>query len=145
MKQTLWAVSILALAMIPLNVPGQDRKKVSDKELAEMMQKKLRITHSVLDGVAVGDFQRVTHGSDELIRLAKSETWQLSLSPRYEMHSAEFIRATERLRSKAREKNMDGVALAYVEMTLSCLRCHQSVREQQPDGRLDLNLRPPPQ
>jgi hypothetical protein len=76
-----------------------------------------------------------------LIKLAKSETWQLIRSPYYERHSADFIQRTESLVKKAKEKNMDGAALAYVEMTLSCVRCHQYVREHRRDASVPLNMR----
>src|SRR5262249_13817071 len=88
-------------------------------------------------GVAVADFKKIAGGGEELIRLAKSETWQLIRSPFYERYSADFIATTEKLVKKAKEKNMDGAALAYVEMTLSCVRCHQYVREHRRDARLD--------
>jgi len=142
MKRTIYSVTLLTLAIIPFNSSGQDKKKDRDEVLAEMMQKKLKNAHLVLDGVAVGDFKKIGNAGEELIRLAKSETWQLILSPHYERHSADFIRATESLVKKAQEKNMDGTALAYVEMTLSCVRCHQYVREHRRDARLNLPLLP---
>jgi hypothetical protein len=138
MKRIVCAATAFALAAIPFNLSGQDKKKDSDQVLAEMMQKKLHSAHIVLDGVAIGDFKKIAQGGEELNRLAKSETWQLIRSPTYERHSADFIRATDNLVKKAREKNMDGAALAYVEMTLSCVRCHQYVREHRRDARLDL-------
>ncbi|MBI2806436.1 MAG: hypothetical protein HYX68_15760 [Planctomycetes bacterium] len=137
MKRIICAATALALITIPFNVSGQDKKKDRDEILAQMMQKKLKSAHLVLDGVAIGDFKKIANGGEELIRLAKSETWQLIRSPHYERHSADFIRATGNLVKKARDKNMDGAALAYVEMTLSCVRCHQYVREHRRDARLD--------
>ena len=50
-------------------------------------------------------------------------------TPRYELHSNEFRRAAEAIVQKSKEKNIDGVALAYVDMTLTCVRCHDYVRE----------------
>jgi hypothetical protein len=137
MKRILCGVTVFALALIPFNVSGQDKKPDRDEVLAAMMQKKLKSAHLVLDGVAIGDFKKMAGGGEELIKLAKSETWQLIRSPHYERHSADFIRATETLVKKAKEKNMDGAALAYVDMTLSCVRCHQYVREHRRDARLD--------
>lgn len=138
MKRFICAAMALALATIPFNITAQDKRENRDEILAAMMQKKLKSAHLVLDGVAIGDFKKVAHGGEELIRLAKSETWQLIRSPHYERHSADFIRTTDNLVKKAQEKNMDGTALAYVEMTLSCVRCHQYVREHRRDARLDL-------
>jgi hypothetical protein len=137
MKRILCAMTMLTVALIPFHAAGQDKKEDRDEILAKMMQKKLKNAHLVLDGVALGDFKKIAHGGEELVRLAKSETWQLIRSPHYERHSADFIRATEKLVKKAQEKNMDGAALAYVEMTLSCVRCHEYVREHRRDARLE--------
>jgi cytochrome c556 len=138
MKRILFAVTMLTLALIPFSAAGQEKKEDRDEVLAKMMQKKLKSAHTVLDGVVTADFKKVANGGEELIRLAKSETWQLIRSPHYETHSANFIRATEKLVKKAQEKNMDGTALAYVEVTLSCVRCHEYVREHRRDARIDL-------
>lgn len=143
MKRILCAVTVLTLALIPFNVAGQGKKEERDEILAKMMQKKLKSAHLVLDGVVMADFKKVANGGDELIQLAKSETWQLIRSPLYETHSANFIRATEKLVKKAQEKNMDGMALAYVDMTLSCVRCHEYVREHRRDARIDLESSQP--
>jgi hypothetical protein len=135
MKRLILTLIALAALVVPFRAVGQD-KGDRDELLAKMMQKKLKSAHLVLDGVAVGNFKQMESGGEELIRLAKSETWQLIRSPNYEIHSADFVRATEKLVKKAKEKNMDGAALAYVEMTLSCVRCHQYVREHRRDARL---------
>ncbi len=126
------------MALLPFHASGQDKKRDRDEILAEMMQKKLKSAHLVLNGVALGNFKMMTDGGEELIRLAKSETWQLIRSPYYERHSKDFIRSAENLVKKAKEKNADGAALAYVELTLSCVRCHQYVRE----GRRDVRFVP---
>ncbi len=144
MKSVLCSMTVFTLALIPFSVSGQDKKNDKDEVLAEMMRKKLKSAHLVLDGVAIGDFKKIATGGEELIRLAKSETWQLIRSPHYERHSADFVRAAESLVKKAKEKNMDGAALAYVDMTLSCVRCHQYVREHRRDVRLYPEFLPGP-
>jgi cytochrome c556 len=128
MKRVLLAVTILSMALTPLGVSGQGKKQ-RDNVVAEMMQKKLKSAQLVLEGVAIADHKKITQGAEDLIQLAKTTTWQLVRSPRYEMHSNDFIRAAENLVQKARDKNVDGAALAYVEMTLTCVRCHQYVRD----------------
>jgi len=45
------------------------------------------------------------------------------------MNSNDFRRAAETMIQQAKAKNTDGIALAYVDMTLSCVRCHKYVRE----------------
>ena len=128
MKRVLCAATILSMSLMPLSVSGQGKKN-RDNVVAEMMQKKLTSAQLVLEGVAIGDHKKIERAAEDLMQLAKSTTWQLVRSPRYEMHSNDFIRAAENLVQKARDKNVDGAALAYVEMTLSCVRCHQYVRD----------------
>jgi hypothetical protein len=141
MKRVICVVALSMLGTIPFGANGQDKKQPDrDEILAAMMQKKLKSAHLVLDGVAIADFKKVQTGGEELIKLAKSETWQLIRSPHYERHSADFVHRTETLVKKAKEKNIDGTALAYVEMTLSCVRCHTYVREHRRDARLPAEL-----
>jgi hypothetical protein len=45
------------------------------------------------------------------------------------VQSNEFRRAVENLQEKAAQKNLDGAALGYVELTFSCVKCHKYVRE----------------
>jgi hypothetical protein len=59
-------------------------------------------------------------------------------APRYEVFSNDFRRSAETLIRKAKDKNMDGTTLAFFEMTVSCVRCHQYMREVR-DARLPAN------
>jgi hypothetical protein len=56
-------------------------------------------------------------------------------TPKYELQSNEFRRAAENVVAKAKLRNIDGVTLAYFELTMSCVRCHGYVREIR-DARL---------
>ena len=55
--------------------------------------------------------------------MSKQAEWQVIASPRYLLHSDELQRALTKLVKSARAKNTDAAALAYVEMTLTCVRC----------------------
>ena len=71
MKRIICAATAIVLTAMPFAVSGQD-KKDRDEILAAMMQKKLKSAHLVLDGVAIGDFNKITNGGEELIRLGFS-------------------------------------------------------------------------
>ena len=45
------------------------------------------------------------------------------------MQTNNFRRALETLTQKAKAKNLDGATLAYVDMTVTCVRCHQYCRD----------------
>lgn len=131
-KFFVFGVAFLLLALMgqapaPSQTPG--------KKVEKLMVAKLKHSQTLLEGIAIGDFKKITASAEELIELTKTEEWLMHKTPRYEMHSNEFRRSAETLVRKAKDKNMDGTTLAFFEMTMSCVRCHQHVREIR-DARL---------
>jgi hypothetical protein len=100
-----------------------------DKKLAELMHKKLEHSEKVLEGLAVNDFKMIAKHADELIEISKEAEWKVIKTPQYEIHSSDFRRTAESLVKNAKEKNLDAAALNYVELTLTCVKCHKYVRE----------------
>jgi hypothetical protein len=134
MKKTL----VLAiLVMVPVGVPGPMGQVQGQEGLSKLMASKLKNSQRLLEGLALADFDKISRSAEELIQLSKTAEWMVLKTPRYELHSNEFRRAAETVLRKARAKNLDGAALAYFDMTMTCLRCHQYVREQR-DARLPL-------
>ncbi len=125
--------ALLCLAVGPAVVGGSGQQP---KTAQDLMRKKLAHSQKVLEALALNDFAAIRTHAEELILIAKDVQWRIVKSPRYELHSNEFMRACEGLIEKAREKNTDGAALSYVDLTLSCVRCHKYVREQR-DTRLN--------
>ena len=98
-------------------------------KVADLMRKKLTHAQKVLEGIAVNNFDQIGRSAEELILISKSAEWRVINSPQYEVHSNGFRRAAESLIEKAKDKNVDGAALAYVDLTLSCVKCHKYVRD----------------
>jgi hypothetical protein len=97
--------------------------------LNKLMVEKLDNSKLVLEGIALGDFKKITRSAETLIQLSKTAEWFVYKTPRYELYSNEFRRAAESMAQKAKDKNLDGATLAYFELTMACVRCHQYVRE----------------
>jgi hypothetical protein len=107
---------------------GQDNK--TPKRVSELMRKKLEHSQKILEGIAVNDSKVIAQKADDLIDLSKQVEWRVFKTPQYEIHSNEFRRNAESLVKAGKDKNVDAAALAYVEMTLTCVRCHKYVREE---------------
>lgn len=119
--------ALAALVALTLTVlPGHSAEQDAMKKL---MTRKLENAQKVLEGVAVNDFDLVAKHADELIAVSKAAEWRVLKTPQYELYSNEFRRAAETMIQQAKAKNGDGVALAYVDMTLACVKCHKHVRE----------------
>lgn len=134
MKKTFVILAIFALCM-GFGVQTPAPTQAQQAQTSKLMASKLKNSQILLEGIAIGDFKKITNAAEELIQLTKTEEWFMLKTPRYEMHSNEFRRAAETLIQKAQAKNMDGTTLAFFEMTMSCVRCHQYVREVR-DARL---------
>jgi cytochrome c556 len=126
MKKIIFAAVILALAGL-LSPEGSSQPQ--NPNLAKVMKEKLRNSQIMLEGMALQDFAKIKRSADELLQLSKTAEWMAFKTPRYEMQNNEFRRAVETIYQKAKESNMDGVALAYQDMTMACIRCHRYVRE----------------
>jgi hypothetical protein len=122
----------LLLAGPALTGRGDEPKKGKDDKgkLSELMQKKLKHSQKVLEGIALGDFKIIADNADELVLISKDAEWKSVKTPRYEIFSNEFRRAAEDMIQNAKDKNLDRAALNYVELTLSCVKCHRFVREE---------------
>ena len=110
-----------------MNGHGPEPKRESKKN--ELMQKKLSHAQKVLEAIALGDFEKISKEAGELTILSKKASWLAVKSPRYDMFSNQFRRSLEALAENAKENNLDAAALSYVEMTLTCVKCHKHVRE----------------
>jgi len=136
-----WLGLVLALLagsalLLPVSAGGGKKS-----EVAKIMAQKLKASQILLEGLALGDFDKIGNNAEKLIQLSKTEEWMVLKTPRYEVHSNEFRRAAEAIVQKAKAKNLDGVAYAYVDLTMTCVRCHQYVREVR-DASLPRELSP---
>jgi hypothetical protein len=84
----------------------------------------------VLEGVAVKDFDLIVNNAEELVQVSKTAEWKVHKTAQYERYSNDFRRSAETLIEQAKAKNLDGATLAYVDMTLTCVKCHKHVREE---------------
>ncbi len=125
MLKKLIVVVGLTLSVLPFAVG----RGVGFEPATELMRRKLSHSQKVLEGIAVKDFEEIAASAEELIAISKEAEWQVLKTPAYELYSNEFRRSAETLVKNAKDKNLDAAALAYVDMTLTCVKCHKHVRE----------------
>lgn len=100
-------------------------KKVAMKAF---MRKKLESSQSVLEGLALEDFDLIARGARQLQATSAAAEFMVVHDPIYTGHADEFRRIVDKLEKAAKEKRIDGATLAYVDMTMSCVECHKYVR-----------------
>lgn len=96
--------------------------------IGKFMRQKLDHSQKVLEGITLEDFSMIERNSLALAALSQAASWQVLKTPEYVTYSAEFLQLANSLTRAAREKNIDGATLAYVQLTLNCVNCHKHVR-----------------
>jgi hypothetical protein len=121
--------AIVAASLLILSASGLLAHDPEPKTVSELMQRKLTFSQKVLEGIALNDLNKVADNAEELIEISKAAQWHVLKTPRYELYSNEFQRAAEGIVKNAKGKNLDAATLSYVELTLTCVKCHKHVRE----------------
>jgi hypothetical protein len=99
------------------------------KDRNTFMQLKLRNAQLILEGVSVKDFKLIESSAETLVLLSQKAQFQMGNIPGYERYGDEFRRTAESLIRLSKDKNLDGAALAYVQLTTNCVNCHRHLRE----------------
>lgn len=110
-----------------------DGPKLDD--VGPFMRMKLAHSGEVLEGLALEDFGKIAQGANALALASQASSWQVLQTEDYARYSAEFRRSCESLRSAARAENLDGAALAWMEVTMKCIQCHRYVRSAERESR----------
>jgi len=105
-------------------------KKPGNKKVAmkAFMRKKLEASQSIIEGLALEDFDLIATGARQLKTTAAAAEFLVIHDPLYTEYADEFRRIVDKMEKAAKEKRIDGATLAYMDMTMSCVECHKYSR-----------------
>jgi hypothetical protein len=127
----MWRILVSScVVFLVLGFPTSSRPQESEP-VTTVMHLKLDYAQKVLESVIREDFRALEDLSFKLVVLTGTEDWKVIRTEEYNRHTADFVRAVEALRSTRRQRDINESAKAYIDMTLSCVRCHTYVREYQ--------------
>jgi hypothetical protein len=113
----------LALSLLVLSA----LQATEQSPVESLMKAKAGYAHRLLDAVVLGELETVRDQAFRLKAVAETADWNVMETPEYVRESEAFLRATDRLLQSAGSGNPEAVALAYVDVTLSCVHCHRYV------------------
>jgi cytochrome c556 len=127
---------LILAAVVALSVPHGHAQVQKDKveppnlpNEAQVMQVKLKRAHSLLDALAKEDFKSLEENATALARISDATSFLRAYkTEEYEINARHFKRAAQTLAARAADKNLDGATLAYIDMTMSCVKCHTYFR-----------------
>jgi gentisate 1,2-dioxygenase len=137
---------LLAVALATLTSKGQARESKDANELkvaqaveGSLMRQKLEHAQQLLSALSLGDYDRMVMHAHELQRISIEARWSQPHSPSYAQYGDDFRSALDRMVAAAQKQNIDGAALNYVQVVLTCVQCHKVVREgERTAGATDL-------
>jgi hypothetical protein len=127
--KTIATAGLVAVALMAV-LAGSACGAEEEEKMSFWMKKKLAYTEGILVGLTSEDFEAIGKNARSMNALGYFEKWVRAGSAEYSSQLKIFKNANERLIRMADEENLDGAALAYVQLTLSCVNCHKVVRDR---------------
>jgi cytochrome c556 len=130
MRKSLAALTMLVVTLAAFPASGDEPAKKSGEDQGSIwMKQKLSASQFILAGLTKGDFDAIDKNASSMLTVAYFEQWFRSDMPNYKTMMKDFEYANKALMLAAREKNLDGATLAYMQQTVSCVNCHKIVRD----------------
>lgn len=130
MTKTAWAWVGIFLVSLLLG-PAATAQKTEEKEKASIwMKKKSEYAQRLLVDLVRADFSATVTDAKEIQFFGYLEKNDRASVPGYKRQLGNFESAIEELIKCAEAKNIQGMTLAFQELTISCVQCHQVLRQR---------------
>lgn len=131
MIRSILALGALVVLIVVLNVNPTRGKDDNPKGKGGSlwMKQKLAASQNILGGLTKPDYEAIEKNAQSMIAVGYLENWIRAETPGYQLMLRDFEFANKSLVLAAREKNLDGATVAYMQLTLTCINCHKIVRE----------------
>jgi hypothetical protein len=134
------AVPVISLAAVgiwsasPRLCPAQEKPAENTPQGAEKerrsvwMDRKLQYSQELLAGIAAADFDKIVTSAQSMRSLNKVEAFVRSRSSGYRTQLAIFEDSLDEIIRQAEKDNVEGAALGFTQLTISCVNCHKQLR-----------------
>ena len=125
------AINILMTGIVPFAVSNGDEPPAGSKDqpVSFWMKKKLDYSQNILAGIATADFDKVAENAQAMRHLSTIEGFIRGRTPGYRTQLHFFEESADEIIRQAKKDNVEGAALAFTQLTVSCVNCHKQLRE----------------
>jgi len=131
-----WSVRICAaICVVIAGIWFADSAKAQEKVGATKeqptsfwMKKKLEYSQNILGGIANADFDKIVENAEAMRGLSKVEGFIRGQTPGYRTQLHIFEESVDEIIRQGKKDNVDGAALAFTQLTISCVNCHKHLR-----------------
>jgi hypothetical protein len=127
----LTAICFTILTLGTSTIAKSDEKQAASKgePVSFWMNKKLEYSQNVLAGIANADFEKIVTNAESMRNLSKIEGFVRRQTPGYRTQLGIFEESADEIIRQGKKNNVDGAALAFTQLTISCVNCHKHLRE----------------
>ena len=104
-------------------------KGTAEQPISFWMEKKLDYSKSILESLTKGEFKQLALDAEQMRLLGKIEGFVRRKNESYRTQLRTFDSANLELVRQANRGNAEGAALAFNQLTTSCVACHVLLRE----------------
>jgi len=127
-----WLLVILVSANAQAE-PPQLEKQIAEqhaKPVSVWMERKMQYSQELLRGLATKDFQKIETNAKQMRLISKVEGFVRGGKEPYRTQLRTFQRVCDNMITQADQENLPGVTLAFNQLTVSCVNCHETIRGQ---------------
>jgi hypothetical protein len=95
-----------------------------------LMRQKLTHAQRLLEAITTSNYALLGRETAALVAIPQSPAWMVLNSPEYRAYSEAFRRATQALLDAAKSRDLDKAVAVYQDVTMSCYRCHQYIKNR---------------
>jgi hypothetical protein len=100
-----------------------------EKHSSFWMEQKLRLSKEILTALATADFEAMGKNAEIMRGLNRVERFVRRGPEGYRDQLKQFNMANNALIRASRKENLEAATLAFNQLTISCVSCHQHLRE----------------
>jgi len=125
------AICVLSAGLSGGSFAQGDEKQPGGQEqpMSYWMKRKLEYSQNILSGIAKSDFEAIESNAQSMRNLSKIEGFIRRQAPGYATQLHVFEESNDEIIRQARKHNVEGTALAFTQLTISCVNCHKHLRE----------------
>ena len=109
-------------------------EKIDDKNPSIWMKKKLDYSQNILAGITAEDFDKIADNARAMKGLGKFEAFVRSRNAAYTRQLQAFEDINDEIIRQVDNDNVEGVALAFTQLTVNCVNCHKVLRQHVKSG-----------
>ncbi|MEL6110220.1 MAG: hypothetical protein AAFU85_29760 [Planctomycetota bacterium] len=145
MKRILVATVIIATLCIAHRARTEPPVTAIGNAENALMQSKLARSQEMLAALLRKDFEAIARQSSKMKAISEAAEWPRARDRVYEHFGMIFRRQCGQIESMAKQRNHEGATFLYLQMTTTCIQCHDYVRDSlrvAEGGRKEVQLIP---